>query len=421
MKYDYDVIVIGGGTSGMMAAIQAAQQGAHTMLIDKNKQFGRKLILTGGGRCNVTNNSSREELIEHIPGNGKFLYSSLDQFDQTDIMDFFNQRGISLKEEDHGRMFPVSNSARTIRDCLINELKKLNVILSLNHPVNHIEYDLSKQCVKGIHTQSGEFYSCRSVIIATGGQAYPRTGSSGDGYVWAKQAGHHLTDFYATEVPLLSNDFFIKNKSLQGISLRNVAITLWNDQGKEIVTHQMDMIFTHFGYSGPAILRCSGHVNQLLKKTKAPFARLSINLIADYSKQSVLDYAEQNRDKLLSNILKQWLPDKLIQLLLHLLDCSNKLSYKHLDHKQIEKLFQLLEHFPITTYGTLPIAKGFVTGGGVCLKEITPQTMESKKIKGLFFCGEILDINGYTGGYNITAAFSTGAVAGMHAAWNRYS
>ncbi|MGX7108899.1 BaiN/RdsA family NAD(P)/FAD-dependent oxidoreductase [Facklamia miroungae] len=412
----YDVIVIGGGTSGMMAAIHAGLNGAKVLLLEKNTKLGRKLILTGGGRCNVTNRSTREDLIEHIPGNGKFLYSVLDQFDPQDIVDFFQSRGVLLKEEDHGRMFPITDSARTIRDCLIHEMQHYSIKMITGEPVEEILYDEIEGHVKGVRTSKAS-YTAKAVIIASGGKAYPRTGSTGDGYLWARQAGHTLTDFYATEVPLLSNDPFIKDKSLQGVSLRDVNVKVFDEQGKTIVAHQMDMIFTHFGYSGPAILRCSGHVNLYLKESQQKRVHLAVDLVPHSSIEDLKANAEDQREKQVDNILRQWLPDKLSHLIQTQVGVKPKFAYKQVNHSIQEALWHRIKHFPLTVYGSQPIEKGFVTGGGVNLKEITPQTMESKQMKGLYFCGEVIDINGYTGGYNITAAFATGAVAGQHAAW----
>lgn len=417
-KVDYDVIVVGAGTSGMMAGIHAAMNGARVLVIEKNQKPGRKLILTGGGRCNVTNRSSRDDLIAHIPGNGKFLYSTLDQFNQEDIMHFFIDRGIPLKEKDHGRMFPVTDSARTIRDCLVAELSHLQVDLRLDDPVAQINYDHVHKHVSGLTTRRGQTITAHSVILAVGGMAYPRTGSQGDGYQWAEAAGHTLTDFYPTESPLLSNDSFIQDKTLQGISLRDVAVTLWDNYDKAIVTHRMDMIFTHFGYSGPAILRCSGHVNQFLMHNQATTAHLTIDLVPDRSQSDLMEEADAQRNKQLGTLLKPYLPEKLSHLIHQQVNIPIGSAYKQIDHQQVTDLWRRIKAFPITSYGSQPIAKGFVTGGGVHLKEIVPQTLQSKLMAGLFFCGEILDINGYTGGYNITAAFTTGAVAGQHAAWH---
>lgn len=417
----YDVIVVGGGSSGLMAAINAASQGAKTLLIEKNSKLGRKLLLSGGGRCNVTNRTTREALIRHIPGNGKFLYSALNQFDQENIIQFFESRGVALKEEDHGRMFPVTNSARTILETLVNELMQLGVEILTNAPVETVHYDCAQQRVSHVELATGERIATKSLVLAVGGRAYPRTGATGDGYAWARKAGHTIERLYPTESPLISEDTFIQNRRLQGLSLQDVAVTVWDEHHKAIVTHQIDMIFTHFGYSGPAILRCSGHVNQYLHRTQQTICQLSIDLQPKVPIADLQSFAETQRDKQLDTLLKQWMPERLALEIIQQLQLTAQTLYKQLTHPQQAQLFQLIKAFPITATGTQPIEKGFVTGGGVATKEINPKTMESKLMQGLFFCGELLDINGYTGGYNITAAFVTGTIAGQYAAWNAYS
>lgn len=421
MKTSYQVIIVGGGSSGLMAAIQAAQQGVSVLVLEKNPKLGRKLLLSGGGRCNVTNRTSRQDLIAHIPGNGKFLFSALNQFDQEAIVAFFEERGVALKEEDHGRMFPVTNSARTILNTLLNEAQSLGVDILTSEPVEKILYNKETRQVEGVLTQSGQIFQTKSVILAVGGRAYPRTGATGDGYAWAKAAGHTIERLYPTESPLLSKDPWILNQSLKGISLRDVAVTLWDHNNKAITRHQMDMIFTHFGYSGPAILRCSGHVNQWLFQTKDEVAHLTIDLVPSQSKEQLKTYGESLRDKQLVTILKTLMPEKLASLICTYLNMDSIQAYKQLVHHQIDQLWDTVKHFEISAYGSQPIEKGFVTGGGVSTKEVNPSTMESKLMQGLYFCGELLDINGYTGGYNITAAFVTGAIAGRSAAWSSYS
>lgn len=413
----YDVIVVGAGSSGLMSAIQAAQQGVKVLIVEKNKRPGRKLILTGGGRCNVTNRTTRDELIKHIPGNGKFLYSALSQFNQEDIIAFFEDQGVMLKEEDHGRMFPVTDSARTIRDTLLDNCNRLGVDFLLESPVEQVVFTEDKSRVAGVQLATKEIIEAKSVVLAVGGRAYPRTGATGDGYAWAKKAGHTISRLYATEAPLLSDDEIITNKILKGVSLRDVNVTVWDGDAKPIVSHLMDMIFTHFGYSGPAILRCSGHVNQYLYESKADRCRLTIDLQPNLEAADLDSAAESQRDKQVLTILKQWMPERMAEVLLSQLNISATTPFKQLDTEEVAGLWALLKAFPISATGSQPIEKGFVTGGGVNTKEIEPSSMESKLMPGLFFCGELLDINGYTGGYNITAAFVTGTISGWHAAW----
>lgn len=420
---DYDVIVVGGGSSGLMATINAAQQGARTLLIEKNPKLGRKLLLSGGGRCNVTNRTTREDLITHIPGNGKFLYSALNQFDQEDIIAFFEAAGVELKEEDHGRMFPVTDKARTILETLVDIINELDVTILMKEPVDSVIYDREAKKVVGIETEAGKKITANSVILAAGGRAYPKTGATGDAYAWAKKAGHSIERLYPTESPLLSDDQIITDKLLRGVSLRDVNVTVWNGEvgEKAIVNHQMDMIFTHFGYSGPAILRCSGHVNLYLHDTKADYCNLSIDLAPNVPLDEMKATAEEARDRQVTNILKQWMPERMAEVVAMQAKVDPTAPYKQLVHSQVEALWTIIKQFPLTSTGSQPIEKGFVTGGGVSTKEIDPKTMESKFMHGLYFCGELLDINGYTGGYNITAAFVTGTIAGQYAAWGSFA
>lgn len=412
----FDVIVVGAGTSGMMAAIAAAKAGSNTLLIEKNKRVGKKLLLTGGGRCNVTNNRPADEIIAHIPGNGKFLYSAFSQFNNYDIMEFFEANGTHLKEEDHGRMFPVTDRSKTIVETLFNQLELLGVTIYTEAKVEKILH--KDQQVIGVALEHEKIYA-PCVILTTGGRTYPSTGSTGDGYKLAKRVGHTISPLYATESPILSNEAFIQDKTLQGLSLQDVSLSVLDSQGKVLVEHQMDLLFTHFGISGPAALRCSSFINQELTKNEQQPVTLRLDIFPQKSVQELSAEIKrrllEQSEKSLKNALKNLTPERLLDFVLNELGLADSQA-KQVSEKQLDQIVQHLKSFYIKANKTLPIEKSFVTGGGISLKEIQPKTMESKLVNGLFFAGELLDINGYTGGYNVTAAFVTGHVAGTHAA-----
>lgn len=412
----YDVTVIGGGPSGLMAAISAAEHGAKTLLIEKGRKLGNKLAISGGGRCNVTNRLPEDEIIKHIPGNGKFLYSAFSIYNNEDIISFFENLGVPLKEEDHGRMFPISDSAQSVVKTLVQRLKELKVTVELNKPVKTIHFGEHHV----IHLENGVTMQTKTVVIAVGGKSVPHTGSTGDGYTWAKKAGHTITDLYPTEVPLTSSESFIKNKTLQGLSLRNVGLSVLDENKKRIITHKMDMIFTHFGISGPAVLRCSQFVvKEIMQGQKRVL--MSLDLFPDINKEQLLEkiteILEQNRRKTVKNALKDLAPERFLTFLLKRVNIAEDLTVSHMTNKMIFDIIQNVKSFRFTVDGSLSIEKAFVTGGGVNLREIIPGTMGSKLMDRLYFCGEILDIHGYTGGFNITSALVTGRIAGMYAAY----
>lgn len=414
----YDVIVIGGGPSGLMAAIAASETGASVLLVDKGDKLGRKLGISGGGRCNVTNNKEPEELIKHIPGNGRFLHSALASFGPQEIIAFFEGLGIPFKEEDRGRMFPVSDKAKTVVDALIAQVRRQGVEIRTNSAVEGLTF--AEGAVSGIKLRGGERIGARAVVIATGGKSVPHTGSTGDGYAWAEAAGHTITELYPTEVPITSDDGWVRSKELQGLSLRGITLSVWNAKGKKLVEHEGDMIFTHFGISGPAVLRCSQFVVKELKRSEADTVLLTVDLLPGRSEDEVygetLALAKAEPKKAVKNVLKGYVPERLIPLLLQKAGISETVTFDNIPKAPWRELARLIKSFPIHATGTLSIEEAFVTGGGVNLKEVDPRTMQSKLTPGLFFCGEILDVHGYTGGYNITAAFSTGHLAGKSAA-----
>lgn len=415
---NYDVIIVGAGSSGLMAGVAASEGGAKVLLLDKGDKLGRKLGISGGGRCNVTNAKELDELIKHIPGNGRFLYSALATFGNRDIVAFFERMGIELKEEDNGRMFPVSDKAKTVVDALVNKVRAQGVDIRVNCPVDRVLFE--DGATAGVALASGEVVRGSSVIVAVGGKSVPHTGSTGDGYAWAEAAGHTITELFPTEVPLTSKEPFIRSRALQGLSLRDVGLTVWNAKGKKIVTHEGDMIFTHFGLSGPIALRCSQFVVKQLKQQGGGPVLATIDLLPRLGADEVYDetyaLAKNEPKKAFKNVLKGYLPERMLPYLFELAGLKEDLTFDNLPKQAWTDLARYAKAFPVRVNGTLSIEEAFVTGGGVNLKEIDPRTMASKLTDGLYFCGEVLDIHGYTGGYNITAAFSTGFTAGKNAA-----
>lgn len=411
----YQTIIIGGGPSGLMAAVAASENNSKVLLIEKKKGLGRKLKISGGGRCNVTNRLPYEEIIKNIPGNGKFLYSPFSKFDNESIIEFFESRGIKLKEEDHGRMFPVSNKSQDIVDTLVNTIKNNNVEIKEETVVNDISKNDQSFIVK---TQDGEFES-KTVIIATGGTSVPQTGSTGDGYRFAKNLGHTITELFPTEVPITSSESFIKNKTLKGLSLKDVELSVLKKNGKKRISHQMDMIFTHFGVSGPAALRCSQFVYKEQKNQKKQDIQLQLDVFPEISLQDlenkIKKILSEEPDKYIKNALRGLIEERYLLFMLEQANINENTTFHHLSNQQLTHLAEHFKKFIFTVNGTLSIERAFVTGGGVSLKEIWPKTMMSKIQPGLFLCGEVLDIHGYTGGYNITSALVTGHVAGSEA------
>lgn len=328
---------------------------------------------------------------------------------------FFEKLGIQLKEEDHGRMFPVTDKAQSVVDALLNRLKQLNVTIRTNEKIKEVRYENGRTA--GITTNNDEHINADAVIIAVGGKSVPHTGSTGDGYAWAEAAGHTVTELFPTEVPVTSSEPFIKQKTLQGLSLRNAAVSVLNKKGKPIVTHVMDMLFTHFGLSGPAILRCSQFVVKELKKQ--PDVKLRIDLFPGINEEELFQKMHKElKDapkKALKNALKPWMQERYLLFLLERNGLDPQTSFTELPKDQFRAFVKDCKQFTVAADGTLSLDKAFVTGGGVSVKEIEPKQMASKKMEGLYFCGEILDIHGYTGGYNITSAFVTGRLAGLNA------
>ena len=371
----------------MMAAISSSFYGQKTLLLEKNKRLGKKLAGTGGGRCNVTNNGNLDDLMTGIPGNGRFLYSVFSQFDNHDIINFFTENGVKLKVEDHGRVFPATDKSRTIIDVLEKKIAELGGSVITNTEIVSVKKSDERFTVK-----SGEHaWTCQKLIVTTGGKSYPSTGSTGFGYEIARHFKHTVTNLEAAESPLLT-DF--PHKALQGISLNDVTLSY----GKHVVIH--DLLFTHFGLSGPAALRMSSFV----KGGEV----LSLDALPQLSESELTEFLEENREKSLKNALKTLLPERLAEFFVQ----GFPEKVKQLTDKERNQLIRSIKDLKIPVTGKMSLAKSFVTKGGVSLKEINPKTLESKLVPGLHFAGEVLDINAHTGGFNITSALCTGWVAG---------
>ena len=383
----FDTIIIGGGPAGMMATISASFHGKKALLLEKNRRLGKKLAGTGGGRCNVTNSGTLEDLMEGIPGNGRFLYSVFSQFDNHDIIAFFEDNGVTLKEEDHGRMFPTTDKSRTIIQALERKILELGGEIKTQCEVVSVTKKDDRFLVKSPDLT----FTCDQLIVTTGGKAYPSTGSTGFGHDIARHFKLAVTAIEAAESPLLT-DF--PHKALQGISLDDVTLSY----DKHIITH--DLLFTHFGLSGPAALRMSSFVRG--------GETLLLDVLPTMTQDDIHLHLTNNRDKTIKNGLKGLIPERLAEFFAEGL--PDKI--KQLDPKQTEKLIRKLKALPIPVTGKMNLTKSFVTKGGVDLNEINPKTLESKKVPGLHFAGEVLDINAHTGGFNITSALCSGWVAG---------
>ncbi|WP_288571268.1 NAD(P)/FAD-dependent oxidoreductase [uncultured Mitsuokella sp.] len=409
------ILVIGAGPAGMMAAIRAAENGAAVTLLEKMKRPGRKMMITGKGRCNITNAADVPEIIRNIHGNGAFLNSSMRAFDNQDVMEFFRQQGVPVKVERGNRVFPVSDKAQDVVDAMVHRLHELDVRIELEMPVADIL--LQEGRVAGVRTKSGAHYKADAVILAVGGASYPGTGSTGDGYEMAKKLGHTVVPLRPSLVPLETEEEWVKD--VQGLSLRNVRATLLAG-GEKVQEMFGEMMFTHFGVTGPIILSMSRRAAKCLAEGK--FVEVELNLKPALTPEKLdariqRDF-EQHIRKSLKNGLLDLLPHKLIEPVLDCAYLDPEKPVHQVTAEERHRLAETLQHLTLTIAKTRPLAEAIVTAGGVSVREINPKTMESKLVPGLYFAGEVVDVDAYTGGYNLQAAFSMGNAAGCWSVWN---
>ena len=407
------VIVVGAGASGLMAAGTAAENGAEVLLIERNERVARKVMITGKGRCNVTNNCNLlNELVANVPTNGRFLYSAFTRFMPSDTVEFFENRGVALKVERGNRVFPVSDKASDIVDALALFAAE-NAVRRIQGRVNALVIEESKVC--GVKLEDGSEYSADSVIVCTGGKSYPLTGSSGDGYLLAENAGHTVTALRPSLCPLVCHEGWCSDA--QGLSLRNVSITVREKESyKEVYRDFGEMLFTHFGVSGPMILSASSHIKDLGEKKYEIYIDLKPALSFEQLDKRVQNDFLEFSNKNLINSLGKLLPQKLIPVIVKLSGIKGTTKTNQVTKEQRHRIVSLLKELKVTAIDFRPVEEAIITSGGVSVGEINPKTMESKLVKGLYFAGEVIDVDAYTGGFNLQIAFSTGRLAGENAA-----
>lgn len=406
------VVVIGGGAAGLMAAVIAGREGAKVTLLEKMNYVGKKMGITGKGRCNITNACDMSDFIKNTPGNGKFLYGAYERFTNEDLLQLLHDAGLETKVERGGRVFPASDSALDVRNTFMKLMKHYGVDVHLEEPVKKLLVD--DGVVTGVVTDK-ETYHADAVVIATGGKSYPATGSTGDGYILAAQVGHKITDIRPSLVPIVTEESWVKD--LMGLSLRNVELSV---VAKNKVQAKMfgEMMFTHFGITGPIVLSLSHTVGKLMRKKNIGTIGLDINLKPALSSETLDKRLQKDFDlyskKQLINGMKDLLPSRLIPLIIELAGIDPQKPINQISKEERQQIGYMLQHMPLTVKGLRPVEEAIVTAGGISLKEFNPKTMESKLVKGLYGAGEVLDIDAFTGGYNLQAAFSTGFVAAMH-------
>ena len=414
-------VIIGGGPAGMMSSISAVEnKNDEVIIVEKMNMLGKKLLITGKGRCNITSSLEMEDFIKNTPGNGMFLYSSYQQFTNKDILAFLKKQGLEVKEERGNRIFPITDKSMDVLECFKKRLKELNVKIYLNESVKQIliKKTETEERVIGVKTDK-RIIDADKVILATGGKSYPLTGSTGDGYKMAQDVGHTVTEIRPSLVPL---EVYNVDKELQGLSLRNVKIQLIDLSKKRVIYEDFgEMLFTHFGVSGPTILSSSAHLVRYknidkLFKDKNIILKIDLKpaLSAEKLNDRILRDFDQEKNKLFKNSLNKLLPQKMIDSVIRMSKIDPQKQVNTITKQERMKLIEVLKGFVLEIKGFRPIEEAIVTSGGIKIKEINPKTMESKKFKGLYFAGEIIDVDSYTGGFNLQIAYSTGYVAGKN-------
>lgn len=415
-------IVIGGGPAGMIAAVTTAEQGNSVTILEKMEDLGKKLLITGKGRCNITNSAEMEDFMKNIPENAKFLYSSFNQYTNQDIINFLNKQGVATKVERGGRVFPVSDRAEDVLNAFKRKLKELNVEIKTNFEVTQILTEGSTAIgIEGKYKGKTERMLANKVILTTGGKSYPVTGSTGDGYKITEKLGHTITPLKPSLVPLICEEDSKKIcQDMQGLSLRNVAIKV-KHENKIIYEDFGEMLFTHYGLSGPIILSASAilirykNIEKLLKSNKIKiFIDLKPALDEEKLDNRILRDFEELRNKQFKNSLEKLLPRKMINTIIEIIGINPEKRIYEITKEERKKLVKILKNFELNINGFRKIEEAIITKGGINVKEINPRTMESKIIKGLYFAGEIIDLDAFTGGFNLQIAWSTGYVAGLN-------